>query len=47
LGGVLADNPRAICYYQKNGFQSAGSFIGADGVRSLDMILDLDSMQEA
>ncbi|MEV5816445.1 GNAT family N-acetyltransferase [Streptomyces mutabilis] len=47
LGGVLADNPRAIRYYQKNGFQSAGSFIGADGVRSLDMILDLDSMQEA
>ncbi|MEV5756339.1 GNAT family N-acetyltransferase [Streptomyces tendae] len=47
LGGVLADNPRAIRYYQKNGFQLAGSFIGADGVRSLDMILDLDSMQEA
>ncbi|PAM99435.1 GNAT family N-acetyltransferase [Streptomyces sp. Alain-F2R5] len=47
LGGVLADNPRAIRYYQKNGFQSAGFFIGADGVRSLDMILDLDSMQEA
>ncbi|MET9993455.1 GNAT family N-acetyltransferase [Streptomyces mutabilis] len=47
LGGVLADNPRAIRYYQKNGFQPAGSFIGADGVRSLDMILDLDSMQEA
>ncbi|MFD5358045.1 GNAT family N-acetyltransferase [Streptomyces tendae] len=47
LGGALADNPRAIRYYQKNGFQLAGSFIGADGVRSLDMILDLDSMQEA
>ncbi|MFF8873355.1 GNAT family N-acetyltransferase [Streptomyces massasporeus] len=44
-GGVLADNPRAIRYYQKNGFHSAGSFTGADGVRSLDMILDLDSPQ--
>ncbi|MET9949951.1 GNAT family N-acetyltransferase [Streptomyces sp. NPDC006339] len=42
-GGVLADNPRAIRYYQKNGFQAVGPFTGADGVRSLDMILDLDS----
>ncbi|MGW8951692.1 GNAT family N-acetyltransferase [Streptomyces sp. NPDC055709] len=40
-GGVLADNPRALRYYQKNGFRSVGSFIGADGARSLDMILDL------
>ncbi|MEU2247081.1 GNAT family N-acetyltransferase [Streptomyces sp. NPDC019224] len=42
-GGVLADNPRAIRYYEKNGFRSAGSFTGADGARSLDMILDLDA----
>ncbi|OKK04970.1 hypothetical protein AMK26_14485 [Streptomyces sp. CB03234] len=41
-GGVLADNPRAIRYYRKNGFQTVGSFTGTDGVRSLDMILDLD-----
>ncbi|MEU4271690.1 GNAT family N-acetyltransferase [Streptomyces sp. NPDC026092] len=44
-GGVLADNPRAIRYYRKNGFHLAGSFTGADGLRSLDMILDLDSRQ--
>ncbi|MBT2493115.1 GNAT family N-acetyltransferase [Streptomyces sp. ISL-96] len=42
LGGVLADNARAIRYYQKNGFQAVGSFTGTNGVRSLDMILDLD-----
>lgn len=41
-GGVLADNPRAIRYYEKNGFRPVGSFAGADGARSLDMILDLD-----
>ncbi|WP_067797519.1 GNAT family N-acetyltransferase [Actinomadura formosensis] len=40
-GGVLGDNPRAIRYYEKNGFQPVGSFIGEDGLRSLDMILDL------
>ncbi|MFF5900738.1 GNAT family N-acetyltransferase [Streptomyces argenteolus] len=45
LGGVLADNPRALHYYRKNGFLSAGPFTGADGRRSLDMILDLDSTQ--
>ncbi|MEW2265151.1 GNAT family N-acetyltransferase [Streptomyces sp. NPDC047853] len=42
LGGVLADNARAIRYYRKNGFQAVGSFTGTNGVRSLDMILDLD-----
>ncbi|MFE5581583.1 GNAT family N-acetyltransferase [Kitasatospora sp. NPDC056531] len=41
LGGVLADNSRAIRYYEKQGFQTVGSFTGADGVRALDMILDL------
>ncbi|GGQ24070.1 RimJ/RimL family protein N-acetyltransferase [Actinomadura coerulea] len=42
-GGVLADNPRAIRYYEKNGFQQVGPFTGADGRTSLDMILDLGS----
>ncbi|MFG2394980.1 GNAT family N-acetyltransferase [Streptomyces lavendulae] len=41
LGGVLADNSRAIRYYEKQGFQTVGAFTGADGVRALDMILDL------
>jgi len=40
-GGVLADNPRAIRYYEKNGFRTVGSFTGPDGQRSLDMILDI------
>ncbi|MGW2277079.1 GNAT family N-acetyltransferase [Streptomyces sp. NPDC001770] len=40
-GGVLAGNARAIRYYEKNGFRSFGSFVGADGSRSLDMMLDL------
>lgn len=40
-GGVLADNPRAIRYYEKNGFRRAGAFTGPDGRTSLDMILDL------
>ncbi|MFJ4620694.1 GNAT family N-acetyltransferase [Streptomyces sp. NPDC088812] len=40
-GGVLADNPRAIRYYEKQGFRTVGSFTGVDGARSLDMILDL------
>ncbi|MYR42674.1 GNAT family N-acetyltransferase [Streptomyces sp. SID5910] len=42
-GGVLADNPRAIRYYEKQGFQTAGSFTDTDGTRALDMILDLAS----
>ncbi|MES9603161.1 GNAT family N-acetyltransferase [Actinomadura sp. NPDC000929] len=41
-GGVLADNPRAIRYYEKNGFRRVGSFAGPDGQTSLDMILDID-----
>lgn len=40
-GGVLTDNPRAIRSYEKNGFRPVGAFTGADGTRSLDMILDL------
>ncbi|NDU76418.1 GNAT family N-acetyltransferase [Actinomadura sp. DSM 109109] len=39
-GGVLADNPRAIRFYEKNGFRRVGSFTGPDGHASLDMILD-------
>ncbi|WP_030613903.1 GNAT family N-acetyltransferase [Streptomyces sclerotialus] len=42
-GGVLTHNPRAIRYYEKNGFQPVGCFSGADGSPSLDMILDLRS----
>ncbi|MFG2024634.1 GNAT family N-acetyltransferase [Streptomyces sp. NPDC048825] len=37
-GGVLADNARAIRYYEKNGFRPVGSFAGADGAPSLDMM---------
>ncbi|MGW0708713.1 N-acetyltransferase family protein [Streptomyces sp. NPDC002643] len=40
-GGVLADNPRAIRYYEKQGFRTVGPFTGTDGTQSLDMILDL------
>ncbi|MEV5704450.1 GNAT family N-acetyltransferase [Actinoallomurus sp. NPDC052274] len=42
-GGVLADNARAIRFYEKNGFQHIGSFTRPDGIRSLDMMLDLRS----
>lgn len=41
-GGVLADNARAIRYYEKNGLRTVGFFTGTDGTRSLDMLLDLD-----
>ncbi|MFE5685347.1 GNAT family N-acetyltransferase [Streptomyces sp. NPDC056512] len=40
-GGVLADNPRALRFYEKNGFQLVGPFTGPDGTPSLDMILSL------
>ncbi|MEV5750263.1 GNAT family N-acetyltransferase [Actinoallomurus sp. NPDC052308] len=40
-GGVRADNPRAIRYYEKNGFRPVGFFTEADGSLSLDMMLDL------
>ncbi|MFG2586650.1 hypothetical protein [Streptomyces sp. NPDC048438] len=36
-----ADTARAIRYYEKNGFRPVGSFAGADGSLSLDMMLDL------
>ncbi|WSQ32844.1 GNAT family N-acetyltransferase (plasmid) [Streptomyces sp. NBC_01527] len=44
-GGVLADNLRAIRYYEKQGFQSVGSFTDAGGAWALDMILDLGPSQ--
>jgi GNAT superfamily N-acetyltransferase len=40
-GGVLADNPRAVRYYVKNGFRRMGAFSNLNGVESLDMLLDL------
>ncbi|MCX5079564.1 GNAT family N-acetyltransferase [Streptomyces sp. NBC_00401] len=40
-GGVLADNARALRFYEKNGFQRVGPFTGPDGTLSLDMILSL------
>ena len=42
-GGVLADNRRAIHFYEKHGFVPVGSFIAADGLRDNDMILSIDS----
>ncbi|MFI9600012.1 GNAT family N-acetyltransferase [Streptomyces sp. NPDC052043] len=46
-GGVRANNPRAIRYYEKNGFQSVGFFAEADGSLSLDMMLDLHPVPDA
>lgn len=40
-GGVLADNSRAIHFYEKHGFKKIGSFINSDGKEALDMILIL------
>ncbi|CAL9335949.1 hypothetical protein SUDANB176_00165 [Streptomyces sp. enrichment culture] len=34
-GGVPTDNPRAIRYYEKQGFRTVGSFTGADGTQAL------------
>ncbi|MEU1090723.1 GNAT family N-acetyltransferase [Streptomyces sp. NPDC005892] len=45
-GGVLADNARALRYYEKNGFRRFGSFVGADGSRSLDMMADLRELPD-
>ncbi|WP_327351388.1 GNAT family N-acetyltransferase [Streptomyces sp. NBC_01304] len=39
-GGVLADNARALRFYEKNGFRRVGSFTGPDGTLCLDMLLD-------
>lgn len=41
-GGVLADNSRAIRFYEKNGFQHAGRFVNGDGEECCDMILHLE-----
>jgi RimJ/RimL family protein N-acetyltransferase len=38
FGGVLADNSRAIHFYEKNGFTKAGQFENSDGHACLDMI---------
>ncbi|WP_206341466.1 GNAT family N-acetyltransferase [Streptomyces ureilyticus] len=46
-GGVLADNARAIRYYEKNGFRPVGSVAGTDGSLSLDMMLDLEQVSSA
>jgi ribosomal protein S18 acetylase RimI-like enzyme len=40
-GGVLADNTRAINYYQKHGFKIAGKFYNDNGVENLDMIFSI------
>ncbi len=40
-GGVLADNPRAIHFYEKNGFLRLGEFQSFDHYLCLDMLLPL------
>ncbi|MEU3556406.1 GNAT family N-acetyltransferase [Streptomyces fragilis] len=45
-GGVRADNPRAVRYYEKNGFRTVGAFEEADGSLSLDMMLTLDPVPD-
>ncbi|NGN63510.1 GNAT family N-acetyltransferase [Streptomyces sp. A7024] len=37
-GGVLADNPRALRFYEKNGFRRVGAFTDSGGRASIDMI---------
>ena len=44
-GGVLADNGRALRFYAKQGFQTVGTFVAADGEPSVDMLLDLATYQ--
>jgi diamine N-acetyltransferase len=39
-GGVFQDNPQAIRYYEKNGFENVGEFENMDGVKCFDMMLD-------
>ena len=39
-GGVLADNRRAMRFYEKQNFEAVGIFEGRDGQLSIDMILD-------
>ena len=43
LGGVFTINERAMGFYQKVGFRKMGSFTGADGLESWDMMKDLKS----
>lgn len=40
-GGVLADNQRAIRYYEKVGFRALGRFTTVDQLDAIDMILNL------
>lgn len=40
-GGVMEDNVRAIRFYEKHGFKKIGCFMGKNGQKSLDMMLDL------
>ncbi|WP_328722402.1 hypothetical protein OHT52_24835 [Streptomyces sp. NBC_00247] len=44
--GVLADNARAVRYYEKNGFWPFGSFAGADGSPSPDLMADLRELPD-
>lgn len=41
-GGVLADNSRAIRFYEKNGFRHVGRFANGDGQECCDMIIVLE-----
>ncbi len=41
-GGVFKDNPRAIHFYEKNGFKSLGQFENQDGAKCFDMMLSLN-----
>jgi len=41
-GGVLADNSRAIRFYEKNGFRHVGNFVNGDGQECCDMIIVLE-----
>jgi len=45
-GGVLADNARAIRFYEKNGFRLVGRFVNGDGLDCCDMIIVLDEQNQ-
>lgn len=40
-GAVLADNTRAIKFYEKHGFKNMGIFTNKDGLKALDMLLQI------
>ncbi len=40
-GGVLAENGRAIRFYEKQGFVRMGEFVDGEGLPVIDMLLDL------